>query len=85
MISVYSYPLYTLWSTLDITNGMSGCDSTQTTSCTLNLGSLITKLDLIIKHNTKIHKIMERVIVNIGDKIYKCQVAKNEEDRRNGL
>lgn len=28
---------------------------------------------------------MERVIINIGDKIYKCQVAKNEEDRRKGL
>lgn len=28
---------------------------------------------------------MERVIVNIGDRIYKCQVAKNEEDRRKGL
>ena len=28
---------------------------------------------------------MERVIVNIGDKTYKCQVAKNEEDRRKGL
>ena len=28
---------------------------------------------------------MERVIVNIGDKTYKCQVAKNEEDRRKSL
>ena len=28
---------------------------------------------------------MERVIVNIGDKTYKCQVFKNEEDRRKGL
>lgn len=28
---------------------------------------------------------MERVIVNIGDKTYKCQIAKNEEDRRKGL
>ena len=28
---------------------------------------------------------MERVIVNIGDKTYKCQVVKNEEDRRKGL
>lgn len=28
---------------------------------------------------------MERVIVNIGDKTYKCQVAKNEEDRQKGL
>ena len=28
---------------------------------------------------------MERVIINIGNKIYKCQVAKNEEDRRKGL
>ena len=28
---------------------------------------------------------MERVIINIGDKTYKCQVAKNEEDRRKGL
>lgn len=28
---------------------------------------------------------MERIIVNIGDKTYKCQVAKNEEDRRKGL
>ena len=29
--------------------------------------------------------IMERVIVNIGNKTYKCQIAKNEEDRRKGL
>lgn len=28
---------------------------------------------------------MERVIVNVGNKTYKCQVAKNEEDRRKGL
>ena len=28
---------------------------------------------------------MERVIVEIGSKIYKCQVFKNEEDRRKGL
>ena len=28
---------------------------------------------------------MERVVVNIGDKTYKCQVAKNEEDNRKGL
>ena len=28
---------------------------------------------------------MERVIVNIGNKTYKCQVFKNEEDRRKGL
>ena len=28
---------------------------------------------------------MERVIVNIGDRTYKCQIAKNEEDRRKGL
>ena len=28
---------------------------------------------------------MERVIVNIGNKTYKCQIAKNEEDRRKGL
>lgn len=28
---------------------------------------------------------MERVIVNIGEKTYKCQVFKNEEDRRKGL
>ena len=28
---------------------------------------------------------MERVIINIGNKTYKCQIAKNEEDRRNGL
>ena len=28
---------------------------------------------------------MERVVINIGDKTYKCQVAKNEEDRRKGL
>lgn len=28
---------------------------------------------------------MERVIVNISDKTYNCQVAKNEEDRRKGL
>ena len=29
--------------------------------------------------------LMERIIVNIGNKTYKCQVAKNEEDRRKGL
>ena len=28
---------------------------------------------------------MERVIVNIGNKTYKCQVFKNEEDKRKGL
>ena len=28
---------------------------------------------------------MERVIINIGNKTYKCQVAKNEEDRLKGL
>ena len=28
---------------------------------------------------------MEKVIVNIGDKIYNCRLAKNEEDRRKGL
>ena len=28
---------------------------------------------------------MERVIINIGNKTYKCQVAKNKEDRRKGL
>ena len=28
---------------------------------------------------------MERVIVEIGNKTYKCQVFKNEEDRRKGL
>lgn len=28
---------------------------------------------------------MERVIVNIGDKTYKCKLAKNEEDRKKGL
>lgn len=28
---------------------------------------------------------MERVIVNIGSKTYKCKIAKNEEDRRKGL
>ena len=28
---------------------------------------------------------MERVIIEIGDKTYKCQVFKNEEDRRKGL
>ena len=28
---------------------------------------------------------MERVIVNIGNKTYKCQVVKNEEDRRKCL
>lgn len=28
---------------------------------------------------------MERVLVEIGDKQYKCKVAKNEEDRRKGL
>ena len=28
---------------------------------------------------------MEKVIVNIGDKTYNCQLAKNEEDRRKGL
>lgn len=39
----------------------------------------------MIKQSTKIHIKMERVIINIGDKTYKCQVAKNEEDRRRGL
>lgn len=28
---------------------------------------------------------MDKVIVNIGNKTYNCQVAKNEEDRRQGL
>lgn len=28
---------------------------------------------------------MERIVINIGDKTYKCQVAKNEEDRKKGL
>lgn len=28
---------------------------------------------------------MERVTINIGSKTYKCQIAKNEEDRRKGL
>ena len=28
---------------------------------------------------------MERVIVNIGDKTYNCQLVKNEEDKRKGL
>ena len=28
---------------------------------------------------------MERVLVNIGNKTYKCKVAKNEEDKRKGL
>lgn len=28
---------------------------------------------------------MERVTINIGNKTYKCQVAKNEEDRQKGL
>lgn len=28
---------------------------------------------------------MDKVIVNIGNKTYNCQVAKNEEDRRKGL
>ena len=28
---------------------------------------------------------MERVLIEIGDKQYKCKVAKNEEDRRKGL
>lgn len=28
---------------------------------------------------------MERVTVEIGNRVYKCQVAKNEEDRRKGL
>ena len=28
---------------------------------------------------------MERVIINIGDKTYNCQVAKSEEDKRKGL
>ena len=28
---------------------------------------------------------MERVVINIGNKTYKCQVAKNEEDRQKGL
>lgn len=39
----------------------------------------------MIKQSTKIHIKMERVIINIGDKTYKCQIAKNEEDRRKGL
>jgi len=28
---------------------------------------------------------MEKVIVNIGNKVYNCRLAKNEEDRRKGL
>ena len=28
---------------------------------------------------------MDRVIVNIGNKTYNCQVAKSEEDKRKGL
>ena len=28
---------------------------------------------------------MEKVIVNIGNKTYNCQIAKNEEDRKKGL
>lgn len=28
---------------------------------------------------------MERVVINIGNKTYKCRVAKNEEDRQKGL
>jgi uncharacterized membrane protein (UPF0127 family) len=28
---------------------------------------------------------MEKVLVSIGDKIYKCQLAKNDEDRKKGL
>ena len=28
---------------------------------------------------------MERITVEIGNRVYKCQVAKNEEDRRKGL
>lgn len=28
---------------------------------------------------------MDKVIVNIGDKTYNCQLAKNDEDRRKGL
>lgn len=28
---------------------------------------------------------MERVVINIGNKTYKCQIAKNEEDRQKGL
>ncbi len=28
---------------------------------------------------------MDRVIVNIGNRTYNCQVAKTEEDRRKGL
>ena len=28
---------------------------------------------------------MDKVIVNIGDKTYKCQLAKTEEQRKNGL
>lgn len=28
---------------------------------------------------------MERVLINIGNKTYKCKVAKNEEDKRKGL
>ena len=28
---------------------------------------------------------MERITVEVGNKVYKCQVAKNEEDRRKGL
>lgn len=28
---------------------------------------------------------MERVLVEVGDKTYKCKIVKNEEDRRKGL
>ena len=28
---------------------------------------------------------MEKVIVNIGNKVYNCRLARNEEDRRKGL
>jgi uncharacterized membrane protein (UPF0127 family) len=28
---------------------------------------------------------MEKVLVNIGNKTYKCKIAQNEEDRHKGL
>lgn len=42
------------------------------------------KLDVNVKENYLVVN-MEKVIVNIGDKTYNCQLAKNEEDRRKGL
>lgn len=42
------------------------------------------KLDVNVKENYLVVN-MEKVIVNIGDKTYNCQLAKSEEDRRKGL